>query len=176
VFTTNLSSIPRWLPKSNHVAFWHHLRRPGSMADTAGYLCETAFALVKDLPMNRWLWICLSLCLSAAFVWSAADAAQRGAAMAGAAAASPAKEAAPLLREGEVIELVGKLELAGDRATFTPQNSDVSLRVLENLALERVIQVLTESRDERLWLVSGVVTEYRGGNYLLIHKAIQRAR
>ena len=82
----------------------------------------------------------------------------------------------PLLREGEIIEVIGKLELAGDRATFTPQNSDVSLRVLENLALERVIQVLSESRDERQWLVSGVVTEYRGGNYLLIHKAIQRAK
>ena len=126
--------------------------------------------------MTRWPWICLSLCLCVALVWSVACAAPGPSAHRSAATALSANESTSLLREGEVIEVVGKLELAGDRATFTPQNSDVSLRVLENLALERVIQVLSESRDERQWLVSGVVTEYRGGNYLLIHKAIQRAK
>lgn len=126
--------------------------------------------------MPRLSWICVLLCLSAALLWSVASAAPGSPAPRSAAAASSAKESSPLLREGEIIEVVGKLELAGDRATFTPQNSDVSLRVLENLALQRVIQVLSESRDERQWLVSGVVTEYRGGNYLLIHKAIQRAK
>jgi hypothetical protein len=88
----------------------------------------------------------------------------------------PEKEGHQRLREGELVELTGKLELSGDRATFHPQEGRQPLRVLENLALERITRVLSESRDDRDWLVSGVVTEYRGANYILIHKAIQRAR
>lgn len=87
------------------------------------------------------------------------------------------KEGGPLrVREGEIIELQGKLELSGDRAIFHPQDAELPLRVLENLALERITRVLSESRDDRDWIVSGMVTEYRGANYILIHKAIQRAR
>lgn len=86
------------------------------------------------------------------------------------------KEAAALrLREGEVIEVTGRLELSGDRAIFHPDGEEVGLRVLENLALERITRVLSESRDERQWIVNGTVTEYRGANYILIHKAVQRA-
>ncbi len=126
--------------------------------------------------MIRRRWLCVPLCLAAALVWSLASAAPAPSGNRVTTGADTDQQPAPLLREGEIIEVIGKLELAGDRATFTPQNSDVSLRVLENLALQRVIQVLSESRDERQWLVAGVVTEYRGGNYLLIHKAIQRAK
>jgi hypothetical protein len=86
-----------------------------------------------------------------------------------------AKETPHRLREGEVLEVTGKLELAGDRAIFYPAGEKNGLRVLENLALERVTQVLSESRDERQWIVSGTITEYRGANYILIHKAVQRA-
>jgi hypothetical protein len=88
----------------------------------------------------------------------------------------PPEKGQQRLREGELVELTGKLELSGDRATFHPQEGRQPLRVLENLALERITRVLSESRDDRDWLVSGVVTEYRGANYILIHKAIQRAR
>lgn len=77
-------------------------------------------------------------------------------------------------REGEVIELDGRLELSGDRAIFYPPEGE-PLRVLENLALERITRVLTESPGERTWLVSGVITEYRGSNYLLLSKAMRRA-
>ena len=98
---------------------------------------------------------------------------------------TPAPETAPgndkethgqRLREGEVIEAIGTLELVGDGATFRPREGQVTLRVLENLALERVARVLGESRDEREWIISGTVTEYRGANYILIQKAIQRPR
>jgi hypothetical protein len=86
-------------------------------------------------------------------------------------------EAVPLrVREGETVELVGKMELAGDRAVFHPSAGGVQLRVLENLALERITRILNESRDDREWIVAGTITEYRGGNYILINKAVQRAR
>ena len=93
------------------------------------------------------------------------------------AGAAEEKEGGSLrLREGEVIEATGRLELSGDRAIFYPKGEKASLRVLENLALERITRVLSESRDEREWVISGTVTEYRGANYILIHKAVQRAR
>lgn len=91
-------------------------------------------------------------------------------------AAVPEEKEGLRLREGEVIEVSGRLELSGDRAIFYPAGEKASLRVLENLALERVTRVLSESRDEREWIVNGTVTEYRGANYILIHKAVQRAR
>lgn len=102
----------------------------------------------------------------------------------GAAAAMPARDGASTaeeketsglrLREGELLEVRGKLELAGDRAVFYPGDEKNGLRVLENLALERITQVLSESRESREWIVSGTITEYRGVNYILIHKAVQR--
>lgn len=73
------------------------------------------------------------------------------------------------------MELAGRLELAGDRAIFYPQEGE-PLRVLENLALERVTQVLSETREPREWLVTGTVTEYRGTNFILLQKAVQRAK
>src|SRR5690606_19863487 len=99
-------------------------------------------AFARDFFMIRRRWICVPLCLSAALLWSLASAAPGPSENRGATVAATDQGPPPLLREGEIIEVVGKLELAGDRATFTPQNSDVSLRVLENLALQRVIQVL----------------------------------
>jgi hypothetical protein len=44
--------------------------------------------------------------------------------------------------------------------------------VLENLALQRISQVLDENRGPRQWIVSGLITEYRGSNYLLVTKAV----
>jgi hypothetical protein len=79
------------------------------------------------------------------------------------------------LREGESVDLAGRIELSGDRAIFYPQDSRVNLRVLENLALERIAEVLSESRGDRQWVITGVITEYRGANYILVTKAIQRA-
>jgi hypothetical protein len=79
------------------------------------------------------------------------------------------------IREGEMVEFVGALELSGDRAVFYPQEGGEPLRLLENLALERVTRLLRETHAERQWLVSGEITEYRGANFLLLHKAVQRA-
>ncbi|WP_425614656.1 hypothetical protein NA78x_004530 [Anatilimnocola sp. NA78] len=79
-------------------------------------------------------------------------------------------------REGtKLTEVVGRFELAGDRITFYPNGSRDSYRVLENLALERVGQVLSESRARQEWTISGVLTEFRGNNYLLLNKAVVKS-
>lgn len=78
------------------------------------------------------------------------------------------------LREGtRLIDVIGTLVSAGpDNVTFSPDGSRDSYRLLENLQLQRVSQVLDENRDPRKWVISGLITEYRGANYLLLTKAV----
>jgi hypothetical protein len=78
------------------------------------------------------------------------------------------------LREGtRLIDVTGMLVSAGpDNVTFSPDGSRDSYRLLENLQLQRVSQVLDENRDPRKWVISGLITEYRGANYLLLTKAV----
>lgn len=76
-------------------------------------------------------------------------------------------------REGtRLTEMSGRFEIAGDRVTFFPGGERESYRLLENLALERVAQVLSESRARQEWTISGTLTEFRGANYLLLTKAV----
>lgn len=79
-------------------------------------------------------------------------------------------------REGtRLTDVNGRFELAGDRITFQPAGERESYRLLENLALERVGQAISESRAKPEWTVSGTLTEFRGANYLLISKAVIKA-
>lgn len=76
-------------------------------------------------------------------------------------------------REGtKVTDISGRFEIAGDRVTFFPVGGRESFRLLENLALERVAQVLSETRARQEWTISGTLTEFRGANYLLLTKAV----
>jgi hypothetical protein len=76
-------------------------------------------------------------------------------------------------REGtRLTEITGRFELAGDRVIFHAASGRESYRLLENLALERVAQVLSESRSKQDWIISGTLTEFRGANYLLLTKAV----
>jgi hypothetical protein len=79
-------------------------------------------------------------------------------------------------REGtRLTDVNGRFELAGDRVMFYPAAGRESYRLLENLALERVGQVLSESRSKQEWTISGTLTEFRGANYLLLTKAVIKA-
>jgi len=77
-------------------------------------------------------------------------------------------------REGEPVKVAGIFRATGDRVAFYPDGGEVSFLALENLALERVAQSLTESRTPRMWDVQGVVTEYKGVNFLLLKHAVLR--
>jgi hypothetical protein len=83
---------------------------------------------------------------------------------------------APRLREGAKFhDRVGRFQVQGERVNFLPDDkSPESIRVLENLALERVSNGLIDPRSPNRWIVSGTVTEYRGNNYLLITRAVMR--
>jgi hypothetical protein len=76
-------------------------------------------------------------------------------------------------REGtRLVDRMGHFRTTGDRLIFYSQQDDRRLSALENLALERVARVISESADSHQWSVSGIVTEYHGQNYLLVTRAI----
>lgn len=81
------------------------------------------------------------------------------------------------MREGaKLIEQIGEFQKAGDQVNFYLPNRKTELRVLPNLALERVVRVLEDNPAVRTWSVSGVITEYQGENYLLVTRAVLKAR
>lgn len=81
------------------------------------------------------------------------------------------------LREGsKITDQAGEFQKSGDRYSFYPKEGKGSLRVLENLSLERVARTMEDDPAPRLWNVTGVVTEYQGENFLLISRATLKAR
>ena len=82
-----------------------------------------------------------------------------------------------IIREGtKLVDTLGHFKITGDRATFFSSDGQHRLRGLENLALERVARVLSESTGQLEWSVSGPVTEYRDANYLLITRAVIKTK
>ncbi|HEX4142664.1 MAG TPA: hypothetical protein VHY91_03865 [Pirellulales bacterium] len=76
-------------------------------------------------------------------------------------------------REGTaLVDVPGYFKLTGDRATFFPTGSDAHYMGLENLNLERIATAISDIPEQIPWIVSGMITEYRGANYLLVTKAI----
>jgi hypothetical protein len=78
------------------------------------------------------------------------------------------------IREGSTLKNeLGTFQIVGDRVVFSPADGRISFPVLENMALERVWRMLEEVGG-RQWCVSGMVTEYRGRNFLLLERAVVR--
>lgn len=80
------------------------------------------------------------------------------------------------LREGTPLAGVsGTVRRTGDRYTFFGTDSQIRLVILENLFLERIVRAEQGCVGSVVWQIWGVVTEFRGENYLLIQRAtIQR--
>ena len=92
-------------------------------------------------------------------------------------ARADSKKKQSMIREGtKLVDTLGHFKTTGDRATFFSSDGQHRLRGLENLALERVARVLSESSGKLEWSVSGPVTEYRGANYLLITRAVIKTK
>ncbi|MCC9609368.1 hypothetical protein LOC68_05565 [Blastopirellula sp. JC732] len=81
------------------------------------------------------------------------------------------------VREGtRITDSVGQFDWVGDRMNFVSDDGTQDFHVLENLAMERVAQSMEQSASKITWTVSGVVTEYRGSNYLLIEHVTLKGR
>jgi hypothetical protein len=80
-------------------------------------------------------------------------------------------------REGaRLLNEPGTFRITGDRATFICSDGKRQFIGLENLGLERVVRTIVDDSDQVQWLVSGVLTEYQGTNYLLITRAVLTTR
>lgn len=92
-----------------------------------------------------------------------------------AAAANGTNKPNERLRENTILkDVVGTFQaIGGDNVAFQPSGGKDSLRVLENLALERISRSLEDNRGST-WVVSGLVTEFRGSNYLLVQKFVSQ--
>jgi len=81
------------------------------------------------------------------------------------------------IRQGtELTNQLGTFRLTGDRITFFTKLGKGRFVVLENLALERVAQMIEDNPQQLNWLVSGVMMEYQGANYLLIQRAVLKSQ
>lgn len=88
-----------------------------------------------------------------------------------------AASAAKRLREGsKITDQAGEFQRTGDHLQFVLKDGSGSLRILENLTLERVMRMLEDNPSLKYWSVSGTVTEFRGENYLLLTRAVLKSR
>lgn len=80
-----------------------------------------------------------------------------------------------LRREGsEIRDIVGSITKRGSNIIFAPSDQSTPLILLPGQLLERVEfyqQVQTRLGRDLPWRISGLITEYRGSNYLLITAA-----
>ncbi|HEV2971793.1 MAG TPA: hypothetical protein VGY55_17600 [Pirellulales bacterium] len=80
-------------------------------------------------------------------------------------------------REGSrLIDKLGYFKLTGDRATFISSDGKLKFDGLENLAIERIARTIGDSPDPLEWSISGIITEYRGANYLLVTQAVLKTK
>jgi hypothetical protein len=80
-------------------------------------------------------------------------------------------------REGSRLnDQVGAFKLTGDRVTFISSDGKLKFDGLENLAIERIARTIADSPDQLEWTISGLITEYRGSNYLLVTQAVLKTK
>ena len=87
----------------------------------------------------------------------------------------PTIDGSERVREGTALETHGSFKLTGDRIMFYTADKR-RFGTLENLNLERIARMVSDSPDPLQWSVSGTVTEYQGSNYLLVSRAVLKSK
>ncbi len=62
--------------------------------------------------------------------------------------------------------------VAGQRVLVFSEDESERFLCLENLNLERVMQVVLENPAQQVWKVDGIYTEYQGENFVLLQRAV----
>jgi hypothetical protein len=82
-----------------------------------------------------------------------------------------------LLREGTRIESrMVQVRQTGDSLVLETLEDKQVFEALESLALERLQQALRSDSNDKRWLVTGQVTEFKGRNFLLLERVIRAPR
>ena len=80
-------------------------------------------------------------------------------------------------REGSrLIDQTGSFKLIGEHVVFISSDGKLKFDGLENLAVERIARTIGDSPDQLEWSISGLITEYRGANYLLVTQAVLKTK
>jgi hypothetical protein len=80
------------------------------------------------------------------------------------------------IREGTILKgSQGYFRVTGSRVTLFTSDESRRFVCLENLNLERVLQVIRDNPTQLEWSVDGEITEYQGENFLLIHRVLLSA-
>lgn len=88
-----------------------------------------------------------------------------------------AADAPTRLREGtKLTDQLGYFKVQGDGLVFYTADGKRHFNALENLAMERVARLVSESPDSLEWSVNGVITEFRGANFLLLTQAVVKSK
>lgn len=81
------------------------------------------------------------------------------------------------IREGtEIVDQLGYFRMTGDRVTFFTDDGEGRFVGLENLNLERVARTIADNPQRLQWAVTGTIAEYRGANFLFVHRAVLKSR
>lgn len=72
---------------------------------------------------------------------------------------------------GEIINQAGYFQSNGNRLAFYSADNRQRFTMLENGALEQVAASVADNPNRSQWIVSGLVFEYQGVNFLLINRA-----
>lgn len=87
------------------------------------------------------------------------------------------REPAKLMREGARLESrLMIVRSSGENLTLEAEDDKQSFEALENLALERILQAVRADSNDKRWLVTGQVTEYRGRNFILLERVSRAPR
>lgn len=193
------TAAPKQVPPSCRFATWMHFCNGFQFARPVHVVCFSNGSWVFDLLRPGWHWLLVMKRHSVMFPWnwvvlvlamasigfqstSTADHGESGPANASVGSKEPESEENTTqlgmrLREGaRITDLVGEFQRSSDRYTFVQEDAKQGIRVLENLALERVSRILEDDPSPRMWSVSGTITEYRGENYLLVTRAVLKPR
>lgn len=80
------------------------------------------------------------------------------------------------MREGhKIYDAVGHFSVQGDTISFIGAENGLLLGTLPNLNLERIRADSDANDDDPKWVISGVITEYKNANFILITRVIKKA-
>lgn len=87
------------------------------------------------------------------------------------------RELGKLMREGSRIESKMMLVRSGGESLMLEYEEEKqAFEALENLALERVLQAVRADSNDKRWLVTGHITEYRGRNFIFLERVTRAPR
>jgi hypothetical protein len=89
---------------------------------------------------------------------------------------SPSKEKSRVREGARLTDREGVFSERGGRYSFQIDGESDSFTLLENQTLERVASASSNQDSDQKWTVTGIVTEFNGGKYVLLERAVLKPR